>query len=445
MSTEFPMEEGEPIGGENEELFEKLRELGFMVAPQGEAVIFSREGEQARVGPRTDYVLPLSEMEHLKEQLTGPVKPLQDYFGFMSPSNGWFEVTVTSQRRAGRSRLFDPILGRVGSDGVECRHRNGTPMLSVEPPGRYQGQPAVNAIHVSDVGTNVCIELSWASPCGILFGYPNGRLSNSAPPRFISSLSLKVDFGSTQAEAALLSQGMQLVDSIIFELNVRNRLAIEPLRRAEEEREFRRRRYEHTDSARFPQISLQREVSELFSFAESARDNPPLAFLSFYQVLEYFFPYAVRRNAMRKMRKEIADPFFSGSSDQAILRLLAVAESATNASEVTQISTLISDSVRSDRILDFLDDDERRSHFGKNGPISGVEAINAKNPHKTIAAQVSDRIYRIRNRIVHAKDDPKYADVRVLLPKSREAFALGPDIELIRLLAIEVIIDSQVG
>jgi hypothetical protein len=148
---------------------------------------------------------------------------------------------------------------------------------------------------------------------------------------------------------------------------------------------------------------------------------------------------------MRRVRRELADPLFSISSDPAILKILSAAEAAANASESVQIGTLVSDSVRAERLIEFLELPEHQRHFGKNRPISGVDWINVKNSQKSVAAQVADRVYRVRNRIVHAKDDPKYANMRVLLPKSREAYALGPDIELVRLVAIEVITDSQIG
>lgn len=167
-----------------------------------------------------------------------------------------------------------------------------------------------------------------------------------------------------------------------------------------------------------------------------------MAYLSFYQVLEYFFPFAVRRHTLTSVRKELLDPGFQ-SRESDLLRIIEIAEAGAQAPEREQISTLISEAVRESKLIDFFLELEDSKHFSKSGPISGVETINTKNPQKTLARQVSSRVYGIRNRLVHAKDDPKFADVRVLLPRSREAAALRSDVDLIRLLAVEVITDSQ--
>ncbi len=260
----------------------------------------------------------------------------------------------------------------------------------------------------------------------------------------MSSMSVKIEFGDTTTPAEIETKGKELAYSLLYELNIRNGVALEPISLAEFEQKNRYTPRKPTPPARFPSTAIKKEVAELFMFAEGARANPSLAFLSYYQVLEYFFPFAVRRSTLRKVRKEISDPLFDRSSDDSLIRILSVAEAATQTSEATQISVLITESVRDDLLLEFFGtDNDWGQHFSSSGPISGVESINLKNKTKTLQAQVADRVYRIRNRIVHAKDDPKYANVRVLLPKSREAYALEPDIQLVRLLATEVILDSQ--
>lgn len=72
-----------------------------------------------------------------------------------------------------------------------------------------------------------------------------------------------------------------------------------------------------------------------------------------------------------------------------------------------------------------------------------MPAINLNATNETIAVQVAKRVYALRNRIVHAKDDPKYSDTPQLLPRSIEANSLDPDILLARFLALETIIDTQ--
>ncbi|AKD98707.1 hypothetical protein XU06_19910 [Rhodococcus erythropolis] len=236
-----------------------------------------------------------------------------------------------------------------------------------------------------------------------------------------------------------------LANSFMYELAVRNRLICEPISRASYEQVERSTLHdERIDEVRFPISKVASEVAELYSFAELANDNLPLAFLSFYQVLEYFFPQAVRRDLIRKVRRELSDPMFSLNSDTHLVRIIGVTEKAGRYSEADQISTLLESAVRVERLREFLQQPRNQTHFGKKGPISGVRAIVVGNQQDSLARQVSERVYQLRNRIVHAKDDPKFLEQKVLLPRSREAARLKPDVDLLRLLARDVITDSQV-
>jgi hypothetical protein len=61
----------------------------------------------------------------------------------------------------------------------------------------------------------------------------------------------------------------------------------------------------------------------------------------------------------------------------------------------------------------------------------------SRNAEQSLSDQVADRVYQIRNRIVHAKKDRRFAPA--LLPRSTESNALIPDVLLVRLLATEAI------
>ena len=144
---------------------------------------------------------------------------------------------------------------------------------------------------------------------------------------------------------------------------------------------------------------------------------------------------------MKRIRRELRDPNFDEDSDDCILRIVSATERSVNIPEASQLRTLVSEFVRRDRLEEFFQQ-EWGDYFTRRGPIQGVETINL-NGSANLSDQAADRIYQIRNRIVHAKDDPRYQAARVLLPQSQEAQALGPDIELVRLLATEAILGTQ--
>ncbi|WP_159049310.1 hypothetical protein [Streptomyces canus] len=147
---------------------------------------------------------------------------------------------------------------------------------------------------------------------------------------------------------------------------------------------------------------------------------------------------------MRQLELELSDQRFDASQDKYLMRILSVAENAASSSESTQLRVLLQEFVRGGVLQDFFTEHDWGKYFSKQGPIKGIpDSINPENRNAPLAHQVADRVYRIRNRIVHSKDDPKYQNVPALLPQSDEAEALGPDIDLVRLLAFEVILSTQ--
>ncbi|WP_157357240.1 hypothetical protein [Amycolatopsis nigrescens] len=417
-----------------------------------EVLLFKVDRTQAAYFRRY-HLIPIEQIGTLESQATSDVQRIPDYFGFISPKQGYFEVAIEHARR-GRI-IIPPILSTLKCGlSATCRHSDDNPIPTVSFPQAKRGDEErpgrrdqdIIPIHLTDDTGGTCIEISTVSPLGVLFALPNsrGRIDAHLAEDIALSISIKIDFGSEMSDQLLLDKGIEKANSLLYELNVRNDQPFRMIGTALYERESRKQNRQRLPEVRFPTTSLPHEVAELFSSAETARDNPVIAFLSFYQVLEYYFPYAIRKDSIRKVRREIVDPWFSISDDDSIMRILSTVENSVNAPESTQIATLLTHSVRETTLIDFFSKDEAATHFSRSGPISGVEWINTKNANRSIAAQVAERIYKIRNRIVHAKDDPKYSDVRVLLPNSREAYALQPDIDLVRLLAIEVVTDSQV-
>ncbi|MFD6074147.1 hypothetical protein ACFWG5_01055 [Streptomyces hydrogenans] len=163
--------------------------------------------------------------------------------------------------------------------------------------------------------------------------------------------------------------------------------------------------------------------------------------MSYYQVLEHYLPVAHRRDALRKVRRILRSLDFDSEKDSSVVKIMNSVERTRGASEAEQLRTMMEECVPEEKLREFLGGENER-HFGKRGPISGVGAIHL-NSGESIGSQVAKRVYALRNRIVHAKDDVRYADAKVLVPGSGEAAHLLPDIELMRLLATEVIVDNR--
>ncbi|WP_413115170.1 hypothetical protein ACK1X7_15095 [Streptomyces sp. CY1] len=293
--------------------------------------------------------------------------------------------------------------------------------------------------HLESPRGHACIELSEISAIAKFLILLGGRHS----PSDYTEYTFKVMLTSPGTFDANIKTAQQIADGILFELDAKRGITLNLI-----PREYRRttekkvsRRLKQTIS--FPSTILPREVAALFSFAAEATENPPFAFLSYYQILEYYMPLTSRRDALKRIRREIRDFSFDISDDTSVLRVLNAAERAKGLSEEEALKILVRDCVREDRLIEFLRSETSTQHFSRKGPIGGVPAINLNATNETIAVQVAKRVYALRNRIVHAKDDPKYSDTPQLLPRSIEANSLDPDILLARFLALETIIDTQ--
>lgn len=391
------------------------------------------------------FAIPTAAGLVLDEQVALRPEAAPDYFGYLSPTTGAAEFVVVHNngRIGGRYR---PMLGRLApSPPVDCEHL-ATPWPTLDPEvyssrSTTIPKPEVPVVHVTSPSTGICMELSWASPLGVVFGIPSGGATGY---RGFATVKLQLG-GAPVAGKVLLESAPALCDRLFYEMDVRNGVGLRLIRREMYGTGlWRGQRHGTCNQVRFPDTVVGREAAQLFAFADSARDNPPLAFLSYYQVLEYFFPYATRRHTINKVRRELHDPTFTGT-DSDILGIVSVVEAGVQPSEARQVAMLLEESVRPRRIEEFFAEAGIQEHFGRRGPITGVDFMTFRQPDTGLVEQSANRIYKIRNRIVHAKDDPKFGDARVLLPESAEAYALRPDIELVRLLAIEVITNAQLG
>lgn len=276
-------------------------------------------------------------------------------------------------------------------------------------------------------------------------GSPRADLPRKGGPRLGYKTTVKILFGKAMTQVQLEERARELLAALFYELDVRNGVRI----RTEQwpgQRNFRRAVIPPNGKVvRYPEMKVKPEISSLFGFAGAAIDNPSLAFLSYYQILEYYLPLAVKRKALREIGKEVSDPLFDKSNPESLMRVLSLGERSFHGTESSQLRTLVEECVRAKKIEGFVSGPEESEHFGKRGPIKGVGTVSVNNKQQTLGTQVADRVYAIRNRIVHAKDDPKYDDAPPILPQSVEADALGPDISLVRFLASEVILDVQGG
>ena len=195
--------------------------------------------------------------------------------------------------------------------------------------------------------------------------------------------------------------------------------------------------------ARFPASTYPQEPLELYQYGRSAAGLPLLQFLAYYQVVEFFFPIFSRQEVTRRLRIALKQPRFDVNDDIALNRVLStiLPEGRTGIGEREQLRLTLRGCLEPGAIKEFIESSpEYGPHFtGKSQVIRGAGRILLHDGQPDLRDQAADRIYAIRCRVVHTKQDGTDSAVELLLPSSPEARSMAPDVELMRLAAQHVI------
>ncbi|MGW3642917.1 hypothetical protein [Streptomyces sp. NPDC005131] len=416
-----------------------IEEHGFALKGEHEDTAIFTEKQTSGQPRETFRFIQWENISAVADDLIHGAIQHEEYNGAINPGKKVAEYYVRPHRGVG----IIPIrtLERQEWEAIDrtCGHHftPGSPITSIAQT-KPSGEKKTVGFHVNSRREKVCVELSLATPTSEFLTSTWSFIP--AMGRRPKDYSLKVIFDASADESEISENSLDIASRMIFELDIRNgiSLILSP-------RERVRVSFDAPKDAtriRFPRVKVPREVAALFSFASETLDNPPYVFLSYYQVLEHFLPLAHLRDGIKVLRRELRDPFFDENKDSTLIKLMNSIERTKQVSEEDQLKVLLRDFVREGKIAEFFNSTAMK-HFGSKGPISGVPDISMHPKSDPLSTQVAKRVYALRNRIVHAKDDPKYDSIPVLLPRSAEANSLKPDVALARLLATEVLINSQ--
>jgi len=240
--------------------------------------------------------------------------------------------------------------------------------------------------------------------------------------------------------------------AFFFELDLKRNIAMKLSRARVLTRSVRALSFHGAQAAPLsvPRRKYSNEAVSLYTYGRSATDMPLLQFLAFYQCIEYYFPQYWNAELIARMRRALNDPRFNPDEDPHVGRLLQIAGSRgrTGASEREQLRTTVDACVDPDEIAEFIGENEAAltELTMRSGGLTGVAAIKVNDKNDKLTNQVANRIYDLRNRVVHAKEDGGPAvGVEVLLPFSAESERLTADVALIRFIAQKVIIADRRG
>jgi hypothetical protein len=198
-------------------------------------------------------------------------------------------------------------------------------------------------------------------------------------------------------------------------------------------------------SLRFPESAFDPEPMSLFWYGRGARGMPLLQFLAFYQVLEFYFPLYSAAEARRRIKLIVGDPRFNTHSSRDIQKVFRAATAdfkGSSAAERNQLHATIRLCADPQAIREFISS-SRDGIFTKKAKGLTEKLVKDSMDDTELLRAVAERIYEIRCKIVHTKDEEGEEEFGLLLPFSKEADQLGPDIGLIELLARQALIAAS--
>jgi len=180
-----------------------------------------------------------------------------------------------------------------------------------------------------------------------------------------------------------------------------------------------------------------------------ATDNPMLQFISFYQILEYFFESIYEEELIKQIRDKITSPGFSYKKDTSLKELIKTVKKTmlprgetVTYSEKEALSLTLKKYINVETLKEELNkDDKTLIDYYKNNevPFSKGDTIDWDNQNTdSILKNITNRIYKNRNSIVHGKESGKSGYTPFKDDKS-----LSKEIPLIKSIAEEVIIESS--
>ncbi|MCE5168353.1 hypothetical protein LQV63_03365 [Paenibacillus profundus] len=208
----------------------------------------------------------------------------------------------------------------------------------------------------------------------------------------------------------------------------------------------------NVDELKFPKMKYNNDAISLYWYARSATKMPLLQYLAFYQAIEFYFPLYTELDAKNMLKKILKNPTFDENKDEDLTKLITMIRPRLNgrgfANERTQLLSTLRECVNPDEVRSFLKGTRKSDFFslkneqGKlSKQISSVPLTQNQDDDELIN-NLKERIYDIRCKIVHTKANDVDQNFEMILPFSKEAEHLTYDIDLIKLVAQQVIMAS---
>lgn len=191
-----------------------------------------------------------------------------------------------------------------------------------------------------------------------------------------------------------------------------------------------------------PKSKINRDVARFYQRGMAAEDSVN-QFLSFYQVLEYFFLSVSDEELYRKLATLINDPSFSTKPKYLDKLIQATMSHKRESDETEMLRLVLIKHVEESDLIVFINAYENHlgdKWFTKKRKLFGEEN-EVRNTHGHAIGNVAKRVKLIRNALVHSSD--RYNRQENFIPTRAAEAEIRKEVPLVKYLAEKVLIASS--
>jgi hypothetical protein len=257
---------------------------------------------------------------------------------------------------------------------------------------------------------------------------------------------IRVDNLQENSVDAALRASSALIDGCLFHLSYLQDL---PLGLMEEwpkstPREFRLEERKRQRELSLPSVRFNADVVKLYQRGMGAED-PVTQFLSFYQVLEYFFISVTDEQLYARLSSRISDPAFSTTPRKLDSLIQDVLDHGRTTDELEMLKAVLRKHVSENELIHFISEyedflDERA--YTKRRKIFGKEVGEVKLEEGHVFGNIARRVKVLRNALVHSSDRYERGERFVPLTAAHEK-TVRREIPLVRFLAERIVIATS--
>lgn len=263
--------------------------------------------------------------------------------------------------------------------------------------------------------------------------------------RIRSRMTIRIEGIELSTHEQALQYLLKIGNSVLFQIDLATNAPIHLSLDRDMFKELRlRKTSKAAPSLKPPKFEYDHETMSLYWYARTAINMPLLQFLAFYQILEFYFPQYSYKEAQQKIKNLFKDPTFDINKDNDIAQVLNIIKVSSKGKsfgdERTQLKATIQSCIDNESLWDFFNEtSDRKEFFDVQTKSKGLvkQKISFNSRDNDIRVDAANRIYEMRCRIVHTKDED---ELDLILPTSPEISLIKQDLELIEFVARKVLI-----